>query len=361
MEPTGVETEIKEKISFMDEIRQQPEALRRFIANAFEEEKLQQALLKLIDKRKDLRVVLTGMGSSLFGCYITMNFLRSRGISATTIEAYELQMMGEAFFTKDTILVAVSQSGESPEVLELLEDLPSHIPVIVVTNYPNSHLYGMTELAGGIYAGAEFRTSTKTYTNTLAAMLLLGYRIAGCGQEEFLELKEKMERCAGQMEEIISHKEIGREIAAFISDIDFLICVGSGFSYTTACHSEIVAEEAGKFYASRFTPAQFIHGPIELIHPGFGTILYDFDPSYSEKCDQVRESVLKYGGKVLMITNRHDVKRQENQMVYVIDYEDPATATLLEILPLELGINSLCKLRGVSAGQLSRVVKRIAM
>lgn len=361
MELAGVETEIKEKISFMDEIQQQPEALRRFVDNAFAEDQLQKSLVKIREKRKEPQVILTGMGSSLFGCYIMMNFLRSRGIQASTIESYELQMAGKRFYTENTIIVAVSQSGESPEVLELLKMIPSQIPVIVVTNYPNSHLRGMTELAAGIYAGTEFLTSTKSYTNTLAAMLLLGYRIAGCGQDEFSLLRRQMVQCADQMETLISDEKMGCKIAEFISDINFLICVGSGYSYTTACHSEIVAEEAGKFYASCFTPAQFIHGPIELICQGFGTIIYDFDRNYSPKCDMVRENVLKYGGKVLLITNREDVEYQENQMVYAINHEDSATATLLEIIPLELGIDSLCKQRGVAAGQLSRVVKRIAM
>lgn len=360
MEVTGVETEIRGKISFMDEIQQQPGALRRFIENAFEEDYLQESLAKILKKSETPQIILTGMGSSLFGCYIMMNFLRSRGFQACAVESYELQMAGNRFITKDTIIIAVSQSGESPEVLELFKTLPANVPVVVVTNYPNSHLRGMTELAGGIYAGTEFLTSTKSYTNTLAAMLLLGHRIAGCGPDEFMGLRKRMEECADQMERLIYEKETGHRIEKFIADIDFLIFVGSGYSYTTACHSEIVAEEAGKFYSSCFTPAQFIHGPIELICPGFGTVIYDFDRNYSQKCDMVRESVLKYGGKVLMITNRKDVKQQENQMIYVIDHEDPATATLLEIIPLELGIDSLCKFRGVAAGHLSRVVKRIA-
>lgn len=347
-------------VAFMDEVREQPIALMRFAEQAFQETELEEQLEKVIRERENPHIVLTGMGSSLFACYVTMKFLQKKGIHATVMESMELLNMHVSFFAKDVIVVAVSQSGESLEVLKLLQELPGDIPVISVTNYPKSHLYGMTELHFGIYAGTEYLTSTKTYTNTLAAMLLLAYRIAGCSGEEKEKLRRQLEVCSAGMEKIIGEEHLGDEIADFISDISFLICVGGGYSYTTTCHSEIVAEEAGKFYSSRYTPAQFIHGPIELIAPGFGAVLYDFDPDCSAKCDEVRENILHYGGKVLCITNRKDIASRENQLVYVIEHEDPATAVLLEIIPLELGIDSLCKKRGTAAGHLSRVVKRIA-
>jgi len=84
------------------------------------------------------------------------------------------------------------------------------------------------------------------------------------------------------------------------------------------------------------------------------------DRNYSDKCDDVRNNVLLYGGKVVLVTNRTDIREQDNQMVCYIDYEDPLTGLLLEIIPLELGIDCLCTSRGVAAGQLSRVVKRMA-
>jgi len=347
------------QVTFLDEVRQQPAALQRFIEEAFAETALQEKIAALMCEKTNPQIVLTGMGSSLFACYITQKVLRDHGISACCIESYELQAMPMTFFREDRIIVAVSQSGESPEVLELKQTLPASVPLIVVTNYFNSTLYTMSDLAAGMYAGTEYRTSTKSYTNSLAAMLLLGYRLSGCESDEIEGLKARMQQCVAKMQTLIAEAQLGKSIADFISDIAFLIFVGSGYSYTTASHSEVVAEEAGKFHSSRYTPAQFIHGPIELIYDGLGTVVYDFDRAYSDKCDSVRESVLTYGGKVLLITNRTDVEPRPNQMICRIDHEDPETAILLEVLPLELGIDALCSARGVKTGQLSRVVKRM--
>lgn len=350
----------KSSLTFLDEVRQQPVALRRFTQVAWEEYENSRALEELLGKGSGLHIVLTGIGSSLFACYIAMRFLQCKGIQASTMEALELQKMPRAFFSGNTVVIAVSQSGESPEVVELLELLPPSVPVIGVTNYPQSRLYRMATIPLLIHAGAEYFTSSKSYTNTLAAVLLLAHRIAGCGEAELQELRNQMELCSARMDALIADETLSSGVARFIGDVHFLICVGSGYSYTTACHSEIVAEEAGKFYSSRYTPAQFIHGPIELIQPGFCVIIYDSNPVYRGKCDEVRENVLRYGGKVLLITNRPDIAPRENQMVCVIPHPDPATAVLVEILPLELGIDRLCKSRGIATGHLSRVVKRLA-
>lgn len=347
-------------VTFRDEMCQQPKVLRRFVKEAFAEEGFAKALTALMKGKENPHVVFTGMGSSLFVCYIAMNILLDRGIMASAIESYELNAKDNSFFKENMILVAVSQSGESPEVIELLEKLPKTVPVIGITNYPKSRLYTMAPMAGQIYAGTEYLTSTKSYTNSVAALLLLAYRMAGYSQEEIRSLCDRMAACADKMEKILEREEDGDKLAAFMKDIQFLVFVASGHSYTTACHSELVAEEAGKFHSSCFTPAQFIHGPIELIYQNFGTVVYDFDGKYSGKCDDVRASVLAYGGKVLVITNREDIQDHENQMVYYIDHKDPETALLLDVLPLELAVDSLCKSRGEAAGNITRVVKRMA-
>ena len=349
------------RICFFDEIRQQPEALRRVARQAFVEDDLCDALEKTMCARKNPHIVLTGMGSSLFACYIARQFFENHGIKASAYESYELSKMNTSLFDQDAVVVAVSQSGESLEVLELLKRLPPAVPVIGLANYTKSRLYAMADIPCPIYAGTEYLTSTKSYTNTLAAILLLAGKLAGQSKDEIASLRERMELCADKMETMIAGQASGERISDFISDIKFMTCVGSGYSYTTASHSEIVLEEVGKMFASRYTTAQFIHGPIELIGEGFGALIYDFDRRYSGKCDEIRENVLRFDGKVLLITNRQDIPAQKNQLVYIIDHEDPETSVFLEIIPLEMGVDSLCKSRNTAAGQLSRIVKRMAI
>lgn len=351
----------KKDLSFLDEVREQPDVLRLFAEKAFEETEQVRALEKIVKEKENPYFVFTGMGSSLYAGFMTVKYLQQKGFKATAIESLELQRMPEAFFTDDVIVIAVSQSGESLEVIDLLKMLPDRIPVIGVTNYPKSRLYAMSDVPFLIYAGTEYFTSTKSYTNTIAGMLLLVYRLAGCCGKKIAELRDLMMEAAAEMERMVKDETLGRDIAAFISDIEYLISVGSGYSYTTACHSELITGEATKKYSSSYSPAQFIHGPIELIKPGFGTLIYDFDPQYSAKCDEVRENVLRYGGKVLLVTNRTNVEKRDNQMICRIALEDPIASVLAEILPIELGTDWLCKERGEATGDIKRVIKRMAL
>jgi len=350
---------MRPNILFIDEICQQPKVLRDFVALSSEETALYADIQNRMKEKEHPHFVFTGMGSSLFVCFIAQRILQNQGITVSVIESSELCGIEPRFFTNDMIIVAVSQSGESPEVIELVQKLPAEIPVIGITNYPKSRLHQMTAMTAGIYAGTEYLTSTKSYTNSLAALLVLAYRIVGT-QKELDALNAKLLDCADKMETMIREKASFDRIADFIRDIQFLVFVGSGYSYTTACHGEIVAEEVTKFHSSVFTPAQFIHGPIEMISDTFGVVVLDFERDFSSKCDDVRASVLQYGGKVLLLTNRDDVAESDRQMVVRIAHADPETSVLLEIMPLELALDSLCNSRGVKAGQITRVVKRMA-
>ena len=347
-------------IPFKDEMQQQPDALRRLVATTLRDVSLRSRLTRLKNDKRIDRVIFTGMGSSLYAGYIPTNYLRAAGMNAIAVESAELLALGDNMFTPQTLVVAVSQSGESPEVLKLVGRLPGRENLVAVTNYPASRLHAMSDLTLDLCAGVEYRTSTKTYTNTLAAMQYLAAVLAGDDDTAIAGLLNRQAVCADLMEQLLPNPQLAREIAAFIDGIEFLPCVGAGYSYTTVSHCEIVLEETTGFYASRFTPSQFIHGPIELIHDRFGVVLFDFDPAAHSVCDHVAASVLQYGGKVLTITHRTDIAPRSRLHVVTIAHNDPFTAPLVEVIPIELAVDTLCTARGKPTGQLSRVIKRVA-
>ena len=344
-------------MTFRDEMEIQPKVLRDCIKelNAGD---FSVRINRLMERKKIDSFIFTGMGSSLFVCYLAARYLQNKGIYAIAVEAAELKLLSNKLFNDKTLVVAVSQSGESTEVIELTDNLPINENLVVVTNYTGSRLYGKSELVIKISAGVEYFTSTKTYTNTIAVVAYLCCLLGGA--DELEAVKKAMLSCAQEMEVLMAEKNLAESLAEFIKDIKFLLSVGSGYSYTTACHCEIVLEEAGKFYSSRYTPGQFIHGPIELIREGFGIILFDSDPAAHEKCLEVCRNVLNYGGKVVYITNNREVKQEKDLFVCYISVADPFTAPLVEIIPVEMAINSLVLGRGQEVGKLSRVAKRIA-
>lgn len=343
-------------MTWMDEIAQQPEALRAFCARVADD---MQPLSRALHRRAYHRVVLTGMGSSYYACHLLAAYLRRNGVACCELDTSELLLEGASHITEDALLIVVSQSGESPEVLQLIQRLSGFENVICVTNYPASRLYRCGATPMLIHAGTEYFSSTKSYTNTLAALACLGVMLAEPKSTD--ALVQAFEEAAAEMEAMLGMRERIEAASAFLSKARGVVCVGSGYSYANASHLEIICEEVMRLYASRYTAGQFIHGPIELIGGGFMGLLLDSAPETNTLHDGIANSIHAYGGSVFTVTNRADVAEDESQFVWRIRALHPLAAPLVEIIPVELAINHLVLKRGGRPGCITRVVKRMAL
>lgn len=346
------------KMTFYDEILQQPEALRNFSSEVVFSEEASKIKGLNIENR---RLIFTGMGSSLYAGYIASDALFKKNILSQSSNVEVLMESPEVVKSKDSLFVIVSQSGSSPEVIELVNAIPDKKRIIAVTNYPKSPLFCSGGYTLSLSAGVEYCTSSKSFTNTIAAMRLLVELLSKSDDSVLERLKCRFEDAAEVIESIISDDKRIDAIVNFFSNLAGIACVGSGSSYTSASHLELVMEEACKVYATRYSVKQFIHGPIELINPFMGTILLDFDPHYHTACERVAMSMEAYGGKTLWITNRADAHSSSNTVVYRIPFEDYELSPLVEIIPLELAVYRYIKAQGGEAGQIHRVVKRMSL
>ncbi|HEU5088822.1 MAG TPA: SIS domain-containing protein, partial [Roseiflexaceae bacterium] len=121
-------------LDYLDEIMEQPELLNRALqAHLAPDSPLAEAVRGVLDMRPR-RIVLTGMGSSLFAAYPAYLRLLGAGLGAIWIELSELLHYAAGQIGPDTLLVIVSQSGESVEALRLLEDERQSGAVLAITN-----------------------------------------------------------------------------------------------------------------------------------------------------------------------------------------------------------------------------------
>jgi len=117
------------------------------------------------------RIVLTGMGSSYHVLHPLMYTLIHCGLPAQMIETSELIHYAPALIEPHTLVIAVSQSGRSVEIIQLLERAHNKAPLISVTNSPDSPLATQSEATVLTYAGEEYTVSCKTYLTALAPFL----------------------------------------------------------------------------------------------------------------------------------------------------------------------------------------------
>ena len=342
-------------MSFIDEIRQQPGAVRvlaedlRFGTHA-------EQIRALIARVKPTQYIFVGMGSSLFASYITCTYLCRKGIRAFAYEANEMLSSDHPIIDEHTLLIAVSQSGNSMETVAFCERFKNH-PMITVTNQEQGNLARYGDVKLFLKAGDEFCTATKSYTNTIAMLVYLGYAIGGAGNDEFDTLLREMLDSADIIEKMNTDPAYGDRLADFISDRTLLTLVGSGSSYATACHGHLVCMEAAKELMIGYTAGQFIHGPLELINDKFASILFDFEPNAHAKVDEVMGLTEKFGGKSLIFTNRVDMPGNSQRLVVPIAFDNRFLAPLIEVIPIELMAYTIGERKNCQPGVLHRVHK----
>lgn len=255
---------------FIDEIFEQPEALRRCVA-AFDPQPLQ-AWRDGLRNGNLRRVIFSGMGSSIHAATAAALHLQEAGFDALTVEASELLYYSGALLNEHTLLVPISQSGRSVEVVKLLDVAGGRCPILGITNTADSPLAQAGQATILIQAGAERTVSTKTYTNTLAALHLLVLALLG---ESVSAGQGAITRLATAIGEYLpAWKAQSEALVAALPEPRSLFFLGRGPSRASALTGALICKESTRLPAEGMVSGQFRHGPMEVIEPGVLPVMF---------------------------------------------------------------------------------------
>src|SRR5918996_968017 len=165
---------------FLAEIAGQPDAMRR-------------AAAALLDQRDHLdrvreaasvtpTIVFTGMGSSYDACYPAVNDLAGRGVSSLLVDTAELLHFRRPILNAKTLVVIVSQSGESAEIVKLVSAIAKQRlrPFVVsITNSLDNDLARRSDVKLDTWAGREVGPSTMTFAAAMATLSGIARLLAG--------------------------------------------------------------------------------------------------------------------------------------------------------------------------------------
>jgi len=159
---------------YLRDVLNQPQALEDTLEK-LESSKALLNLAKRLNAGSFHRIVLTGMGSSFYALHPLCLDLINQGFSAIMVETSELVHYKSRLFDPKTLVVAVSQSGQSAEMVRLIEVNQKRAAIIAVTNTPESPLALQSDAALLTWAGDEFSVSCKTYVTALMALKWLNH------------------------------------------------------------------------------------------------------------------------------------------------------------------------------------------
>lgn len=247
---------------YLRDILDQPRALDETLSGLEPDKSLTQLAARL-QKGKFKTVVLTGMGSSFHALHPLNIELINHGLTAMMVETSELLHYRNRLFDPKTLIVAVSQSGRSAEVVRLLEANRSRSAVIGITNTPDSPLAGRADATILTRAGREFSVSCKTYLTALVALQWLGDLV--CGQD-LRHTRHALETACPAVQTYLARwKEHVQELTQRLKGIRHLFLVGRGSSLAAVGTGALIVKESDHFPAEGMSSAAFRHGPLEML------------------------------------------------------------------------------------------------
>jgi glucosamine--fructose-6-phosphate aminotransferase (isomerizing) len=295
------------------------------------------------------RVVLTGMGSSLHALYPLQMMLTSQGENVTRIGTSELIHSMPSLIASGTIIVAVSQSGQSAEVVRLLEQNAQRARVVAVTNTADSLLAKQADFLMLTQCGEEFSVSAKTYLGTLAALEILG--AAWCGEAAEAVYAELLKAPALVAGYLAGWREYVQLLAEQMEKISQLFIVGRGRSLASCKTGALITKESTRSPAEGMSSAAFRHGPMEMSGPETMVLVMEGEANIRALNSKLVRDIREGGGRAELIGPSAEIA--------ALRIPDHLTRLLpiLEILPIEMMTLALAARAGFEAGRFEHASK----
>ncbi len=329
--------------AMMDKIRSQP----RSLAGVLEYQcgsgagALTRAAELLRSRRQ---VVITGMGASFFAALPLEAYLCSLGIDAIAVEAGELLHYRHQAF-REAVVVAVSRSGESIEIVKLLAILKGRLPVIGVCNRAESLLSREADIAISIASMDDDVVALQTYTGTMLTLYLLGHAVA----DLLSKAKSEIEGMLPQFAEVVDTSL--RDMAHwddFLHSGCLLYLLARGPSCASAFEGALLFNEVAKYPALAMTAGSFRHGPVEVVDSTFHGVIFASGGITTELNVALAGDLARFGGQLRLIGPA--VAEVPGVTTIKLPEVPEMLAPLFEVVPIQVAALRLAELRGIVPG-----------
>ncbi|HET6251372.1 MAG TPA: glutamine--fructose-6-phosphate transaminase (isomerizing) [Tepidisphaeraceae bacterium] len=355
----------------LKEIFEQPDALRRCLGGRAEKREGRIVLGGMSDHARDLvkahRYILTGQGTAWHAALVG-DYLMEDLAKVTTEATYASEFRyRNPIVEEGTILVAISQSGETADTLAALrEGKEKGALALGVVNVVGSTIARETD--GGIYlhAGPEIGVaSTKAFTCQCAVLTMLALYV---GRRRFMSQTQTTEMINGlcalpdQMEKVLAQSEKIKKIAGEFCERENWLFLGRGYHYPVALEGALKLKEISYIHAEGMPAAEMKHGPIALINEGMPVVFLATRGSQYDKVISNIEEVRARGGKIIAVATEGDnhIRRYSDHVVYIPDAPEPLQP-MLSVVPLQLLAYHAALARGCNVDKPRNLAKSVTV
>ena len=317
--------------------------------------------------REAERVVFTACGTSWhagqIGAYLLEELCR---IPATVEYASEWRYRNPVL-EDGTVVVGISQSGETADTLAALEMAKERgCPALGIVNVVGSSVARTTDAGVYLHCGPEIGVaSTKAFTSQVTALALFALCMAEkrgtLPPEEIRSWIEALQDLPRQVEEVLAQAEEIEALAGRLLGHDNFLYLGRGYSFPVALEGALKLKEISYVHAEGFSAAEMKHGPIALIDENMPVVVVaPRDGAYAKVLSNMQEVKARGGRLIAVTTHPNGVADLADEVLFVPHTKDGLLPVLTSI-PLQLLAYHIGVLRGCDVDKPRNLAKSVTV
>ncbi len=350
------ETELGDYKNFMSkEIFEQPNTSKNCINEYIDKMRSEINLYDFpIDPKSLKKIYLIGCGTAYHSCLVAKYWLEELtdiNIEADVASEFRYRNLK---FDKNNLYIFVSQSGETADTAAALEIVKkNNMKSCSIVNVVESSIARNSDWVLPIHAGPEIGVaSTKAFIGQLLVLYILSLKIAikrnNIKSDYYINKISNLKKLPEEIEKSLKTEEQIQIFAKDFIDAKGSMFLGRGSSFPIALEGALKLKELSYLHAEGYPAGEMKHGPLALIEDGLPVIILAPKDKYFDKTISNMQEVIARGGKILLITDKHNEVINENirfkiEMPFLDDLLNPFLLTIpLQLLAYHVALLKKC-------------------
>jgi glucosamine--fructose-6-phosphate aminotransferase (isomerizing) len=313
------------------------------------------------------RIQIVACGTSLHAGRVAANWLSAIAQVPSQMDYGSEYKYKNPYIDKNTLLVTISQSGETADTLSALRHSKDqdYLGSLTISNVPTSSIVRESDFVLLTNAGPEIGVaSTKAFTTQLTALMLLAMSIAKAKGIN-PKLRTRLATALRGLPKIIANslelKEELMEIAPNIADKDNALFLGRGMFYPIAKEGALKLKEISYIHAEAYPAGELKHGPLALIDENMPVVALAPESELAEKLVSNLEEVKARGGTMYVFGNATGKMEIDSGKLIKMPECDFLLTPILYTIPLQILSYEVALLRGTDIDQPRNLAKSVTV
>jgi len=355
----------------LKEIYEQPNAIAetlegRFIGNKLQDSAFGHNAAEVFDKIKSVQIL--ACGTSYHSGLVARYWFEKLARVPCNIEVASEFRYREPVLSEDTLIVTISQSGETADTLAALLEAKrlGAKYSLSICNVPESSLVRESDLLLMTRAGPEIGVaSTKAFTTQLVALMLLVIAVGrrfSLNEETEAEISTELFKLPRIVEDVLQIDAEIKVLSEQFSEKNHALFLGRGTHYPIAMEGALKLKEISYIHAEAYPAGELKHGPLALIDAEMPVVTVAPNNSLLEKLKSNIQEVSARGGQLIVFLDESiTTEEDENVQIVRVPKVNNLIAPIVYIIPLQLLSYHVAILKGTDVDQPRNLAKSVTV